>query len=236
MCIPKYKTGSYLRNMEKPNVSSLERSLESEDGLYEKDEEWLHFVTHFAGVLFILIFGWRLWRIPDLSPGLRVGIAVYLFTFFVVFLASSFYHLSALARHRKLMRKLDHISIYFFIAGSNTPYLLGYGDDSGFLFLCLMWGLVFFGTVIKWYEIHLPEWISLVFYLFLGWLGLVTVYLILDALIWKSIILVVLGGVLYSIGAYFYKHDTIKWYHGIWHLFVLVAAGAHFLAIYWQVQ
>ncbi|MCL4121112.1 UNVERIFIED_CONTAM: hypothetical protein GTU68_005485 [Idotea baltica] len=222
--------------MQKPNVEHLEHSVESEDALFGRDEERLHFATHFAGVLFVVLFGWRLWSAPGLTPNLQLGIGIYLVTFFVVFLASSFYHLTVLDRHRRLLRKLDHISIYFFIAGSNTPYLLGYGDDTGIVFLCLMWGLVLFGTIIKWFEIHLSEWLSLVFYLFLGWLGIVTVYLILDSLSLASIFLVVLGGVLYSVGAYFYRHDTIKWYHGIWHLFVLAAAGCHFLAIYWQVQ
>jgi hemolysin III len=203
---------------------------------YGFDEEKMHFITHFIGVLFILFFGHFLWSSSQPYFGLRVGIGIYLVTFFMVFFASSLYHHQYFKDHKRQLRKIDHIAIYFFIAGSNTPYLLGYTKSvGGTIFLVLMWSLVIFGTVIKWREINIPDWISLIYYLFMGWLGVFTMYLIFHEIKASTIMLIVLGGVLYSVGAYFYKHDRIKWYHSIWHVFVLCAAFSHFAAIYLQI-
>ncbi|NND34275.1 MAG: hypothetical protein HKN76_16945 [Saprospiraceae bacterium] len=203
---------------------------------YSPDEEQMHFITHLAGVIFILLFGHLLWVSSQLSPALQIGIAVYVVTFFIVFCASSIYHHHYFEKHRKQLRKLDHIAIYFFIAGSNTPYLLGYSQGiSGILFLFLMWSLVIFGSWVKWREVKIADWISLLYYLFMGWLGVVTMYLIFNEVKTNTILLIVLGGLLYSVGAYFYKNDSIKWYHSIWHVFVLCAAISHFAAIYLQI-
>jgi hemolysin III len=204
---------------------------------HQADEEHMHFFTHLLGVLFILFFGHYLWNAEDLSPRLQLGLMIYLFTFLGVFLASSAYHLHYLKDHKTQLRKIDHSAIYFFIAGSNTPYLLGFTDGhSGLLFLILMWTLVAFGLIIKWMEVKMPDWISLIYYLFMGWLGIVTMYLIFHEIQLSTLILIIAGGLLYSIGAYFYRYDQIKWYHSIWHLFVLGGAITHFLAIYWQIN
>jgi hemolysin III len=203
---------------------------------FDPDEENLHFITHLLGVIFILFFGHLLWMSSQMSTSLQIGVGIYLTTFFLVFFASAIYHHHFFKTRRRQLRKLDHIAIYFFIAGSNTPYLLGYSQEiEGLGFLITMWGLVFFGTVIKWLELRIPDWISLLYYLFMGWLGIVTMYLIFSELKTSAFILIIIGGLLYSIGAYFYKKDYIKWYHSIWHVFVLFAAISHFAAIYLQI-
>ena len=204
---------------------------------FHADEEHMHFVTHLLGVLFILFFGHYLWSSEELAPRLQIGLIIYLCTFLGVFLASSAYHLHYFKEHKNRLRKIDHSAIYFFIAGSNTPYLLGFTDGhSGLLFLVLMWSLVAFGLLIKWLEVKIPDWISLIYYLFMGWLGVVTMYLIFHEIQTATMILIIVGGLLYSIGAYFYRYDQIKWYHSIWHLFVLGGAITHFGAIYWQIN
>lgn len=160
--------------------SKLEEAGTKEHLEYGVDEEKMHFITHFVGVLFILLFGHFLWSSSQLTIALRVGIGIYMSTFFMVFLASSIYHHQYFKSHKRHLRKIDHIAIYFFIAGSNTPYLLGYTESiSGTIFLALMWSLVLFGTFIKWREINIPDWISLIYYLFMGWLGVFTMYLFL---------------------------------------------------------
>lgn len=204
---------------------------------HSMDEEHMHFFTHLLGVLFILFFGHYLWNADNLSPRLQWGLYIYLFTFLGVFLASSAYHFHYFKEHKSQLRKIDHSAIYFFIAGSNTPYLLGFTDGySGTVFLFLMWMLVGIGLVLKWLEIKLPDWISLIYYLFMGWLGIVTMYLIFQEIQMATLILVIAGGLLYSIGAYFYRFDHRRWYHSIWHVFVLGAAVTHFVAIYLQVN
>ncbi len=204
---------------------------------YGRDEEHMHFFTHLAGVVFILFFGRYLWQANDLDGSLQLGLVIYLITFLGVFLASSAYHLHYFRDHKHHLRKLDHSAIYFFIAGSNTPYLLGFTEGpAGLLFLIMMWLLVIAGLWMKWQERPIPDWMSLVYYLFMGWLGIVTMYLIFPRIQTVTLLLIIAGGLLYSIGAFFYRHDRIKWYHSIWHLLVLGAAVTHFMAIYVQLN
>lgn len=204
--------------------------------MYTSEEEYIHVLTHLLGVAFILISGFVLVSRSDLPKVVEWGLVIYVVTFLAVFLASSLYHSRMMLKHRNQLRKLDHIAIYFFIAGTNTPFLLGFSVSYfSQYFLALMWTLVLLGTAIKWFEWNIPDWLSLVFYLFMGWLGLVTLYLIYTEVSSICIYLIAIGGVLYTIGAYFYRYDYRKWYHSIWHVFVLLAAISHFAAIYWQV-
>ena len=201
------------------------------------EEEVVHFITHFFGVLFMIMLGNYLWTKQGISTGLNIALWIYLITFISVFLVSSIYHSQIFNDQRRQWKKLDHISIYFFIAGSNTPYLIEYStSELGILFLVLMWLLVAVGAYIKWQEVEIPDLYSLVFYLFMGWLGVVTVYLIYPNLEKYTFVLILIGGILYTIGTYFYHRDYKKWHHSIWHLFVLCAAMTHFGALYIQVH
>ena len=204
---------------------------------FSPEEERMHFWTHLLGVLFVLVFGpiliFKGWH----SSSLLSGLLVYSITFLGVFVASSLYHREMDLERKKQWRKADHIAIYFFIAGSNTPYLLEYSQgSSGWFFLAGMWSLVFIGLYLKLGFVKVPDWISLIFYLLMGWLGVVTVYLIFDAVMPLTFMLIVAGGILYTIGAYFYSRDINKWFHTIWHVFVLLGALVHFVAIYHQVS
>ena len=203
---------------------------------FSREEERMHFWTHVLGVLFVLIFGPILIIKGWHSSTLFSGLLIYSLTFLGVFMASSLYHLEKHTERKLKWRKADHIAIYFFIAGSNTPYLIEYSQGTlGWIFLIGMWSLVLLGFYLKLGYVKLPDWISLIFYLLMGWLGVVTMYLIYDAVKPLTFLLIVLGGVLYTIGAYFYSKDVRKWFHTIWHIFVLLGALVHFMAIFHQV-
>jgi len=201
------------------------------------DEERVHTWTHLLGVIFILIAGPLLLSYAPLGSRMFLSILIYVATFLAVFGASSRYHSSKQDKEKDLYRKIDHIAIYFFIAGSNTPYLLGFSDYKfAWIFLVVMWVLVMIGVVYKWFGMNWPDWISLVYYLLMGWLGVVTVYIIFDQINPITFALLVLGGILYTIGTFFYRKDFIKWYHSIWHVFVLLAAIAHYAALSFQLS
>ncbi len=201
---------------------------------YDIGEERWHAFTHMLGVVFIVMAGPLLLSMGSHLPH-RMALWVYLLTFVFVFAASATYHFAPDGRTKRLLRRVDHIAIYFFIAGTNTPFLVHFGDQRvGTFFLTLMWLLVLFGT---WYKLAAwgkYPWVSLVFYLSMGWLGIVTLYLIFPEVRWTTLWLIILGGLLYTAGVYFYRRDHKRWYHVIWHLFVLLAAISHFGAVYFQ--
>ncbi len=203
---------------------------------FSTSQERIHAVTHLLGVIFVLPFGYFLYQTASHLQE-TVAIIIYLSTFFGVFVASAVYHAISEERWKVRLRKVDHLAIYFFIAGSNTPYLLTAWDDpwSPYL-LALMWMMVLVGTLKKLLAWNMKPWISLAYYLVMGWLGIFTIYLIWPFTSTWTLRLVLLGGVLYTMGTYFYHHDHRKWYHTIWHLFVLMAACTHFAALYYHMN
>jgi len=202
---------------------------------FAPEEEKAHVITHGVGILFILIAGPLLVIDAPQINNLQVGLLIYVLSFLFVFASSTWYHYTRNGPKRDRLRVLDHIAIYYFIAGTNTPFLLGLVDGSrGLLFMALMGLLVLLGTCYKLSGTERFTWFSLFFYLLLGWLGLLTVYLIYPKVGLDVSLLIVAGGVFYTTGTYFYKYDSRRWYHTIWHIFVLCGALAHFWAI-WKI-
>ena len=203
---------------------------------YLEKEEKAHFWTHLAGVIFILIAGPILLTLDMSSISLRIGVVIYILSFLGVFGASSLYHYNKIPSLKSKLRAADHIAIYLFIVGTNAPLLLGFADHGiGWFFLGFMYALALLGIFFKLKGIKNRNWISLAFYLLMGWLGVYTIYLVYPKLHLFTFIMVAVGGLLYSIGTYFYRHDHKVWFHTIWHIFVLLAAVAHFSALAWQI-
>ncbi len=201
---------------------------------YTIAEEKAHVATHLLGVIFIICLGRPLINLMDEQTS-KISLWIFLFTFLFVFASSTIYHASRKIEIKRRLKILDHVAIYFFIAGSNTPYLslISHHDWAPY-FLIFMWALVLFGTLYKVLGWDLKSWISLAFYLFMGWLGIVTVILIYPVVTGVTLQLIILGGIFYSIGAYFYHQDHRRWYHTIWHIFVLLGAFTHYTALYCQ--
>ncbi|NND05690.1 MAG: hypothetical protein HKN87_04860 [Saprospiraceae bacterium] len=199
------------------------------------DEERAHTWTHLLGVLFIIVAGPVLLFLASIGSRMFISVVIYVITFLGVFAASARYHYAKDPAKKDFYRKIDHIAIYFFIAGSNTPYLLGFsGYSFAWIFLIVMWLLVLIGFLYKWFAMSWPDWISLIYYLLMGWLGVVTVYVIFDRIDPITFLLLLVGGIFYTIGTYFYRRDFIKWYHFIWHVLVLLAAITHYAALSYQ--
>jgi hemolysin III len=203
---------------------------------YQEKEEKAHFWTHFVGVIFILVGGPILLSQDVDSLSLRIGIIIYVISFLGVFGASSLYHFNRNPNLKAKLRAADHIAIYLFIVGTNAPLLLGFADHNiRWFFLGFMYALALIGIIFKLRKIKNRNWISLAFYLLMGWLGIYTIYLVYPKLHLFTFIMVAVGGLLYSIGTYFYRNDQKIWFHTIWHIFVLLAAVAHFSALAWQI-
>lgn len=166
--------------------------------------------------------------------GLALGLSVSVFTIclFLMFLVSTLYHAMAFdTPHKYVFRILDHIFIYFAIAGTYTPIAINLiGGWAAVAILVIQWGCVIFGIFYK--AVAKKEYpkLTLTLYLVMGWIAILFMPTIIKNSNLLFIGLIVLGGVLYSIGAYFYAKKR-KYDHLIWHLFINAASIAHYLAI-----
>jgi hemolysin III len=131
-----------------------------------------------------------------------------------------------------LWRKIDHISIYFMISGTYVPFMIRYIEfEKAIIFLSIIYSLVFIGSILKIWFTGKFEKASLFLYIFLGWMILFigkSFYQAADTLVISS---VVAGGIVYLAGVYFYVKDERKYYHAIWHIFVLLGSILHFQGV-----
>jgi hemolysin III len=161
-----------------------------------------------------------------------VGAAVYGFCFLLLFSMSTLYHAFQNPRAKKVLHMFDHISIYFLIAGTYTPFLLNYMmNTTGITLLCVLWGLTLIGIVFKIFFTGRFNFVSTIVYIGMGWILLFGGRQFFDAIPFDVMLMIVIGGGLYTIGAVFYLWEKLYYHHVIWHLFVLSAAVCHYVAV-----
>lgn len=161
-----------------------------------------------------------------------VGAAVFAFSFLLVFTFSTLYHAFQNPRVKKVLNIFDHISIYFLIAGTYTPFLLNYMmNATGITLLSVLWGLTIVGIVFKIFFTGRFNYASTAVYIGMGWILLFGGRSFFAAIPWPVLIMIIIGGVLYTVGALFYLWEKLYYHHVIWHLFVLAAAVCHYVAV-----
>jgi len=151
-----------------------------------------------------------------------VSVAIFGTTAFIGFTMSTIYHALAVNSGKRVMRVLDHTSIYFIIAGTYTPFaLLVLGGWVGWTIFGLNWALCFIGATLTAIDRKKFHKFAFVCYLVMGWMALAAVVPLVDAMGWSaSLWLLFAGGLAYTAGAVVYKLPG-KWTHGIWHLFTM---------------
>ena len=162
-----------------------------------------------------------------------VGVSIFCISIFLMFLISTLYH-SMLhdTRHKDVFHILDHIFIYFAIAGSYTPVALSViGGWQGWLIFILQWVMVIFGIFYKSLSRRSIPAVSLTIYMVMGWTVVFFLPLLIKHASWEFISLIALGGVFYTIGAVFYAMKAFRHHHLVWHLLINLAAASHYLAI-----
>jgi len=145
---------------------------------------------------------------------------------------SAAYNVFRHSPRRELLRRLDHGAIFLMIAGTYTPFTTSYLDGDWFTgSTAVIWAAALAGVSIKLAIPHRFEVLSVVVYLALGWVGLLALEPLLRALAPSVIVLLAVGGVLYSIGVIFHMWQGLRFHNAIWHIFVLCAASCHYAAI-----
>ncbi len=161
-----------------------------------------------------------------------VGAAIFGFSFLLVFTFSTLYHAFQNPAVKKVLHVFDHISIYFLIAGTYTPFLLNYMmNATGITMLSVLWGLTIIGTLFKVFYTGRFNFISTIVYIGMGWILVFSGRQFFVAIPTPVLTMIIIGGVLYTLGTIFYLWEKLYYHHVIWHLFVLAAAICHYVAV-----
>ncbi|WP_411031035.1 PAQR family membrane homeostasis protein TrhA [Spongiimicrobium sp. 3-5] len=202
-----------------------------------QEEERLNALSHgFGALLGIIGFFILLERNTNKSDFATASIIIYSLSLVMLFSASTLYHSVSKVSLKQRLRILDHISIYFLIAGTYTPVaLITLVEGNGWLIFYLVWGIAAVGTVLKLFFTGRFEYVSLLLYLAMGWLIAFDFQNLREVISTLGIQLLFLGGFFYTLGIVFYAIRKIPYNHLIWHFFVLGGAISHWLMIYYTV-
>ncbi|MBY7733056.1 PAQR family membrane homeostasis protein TrhA [Vibrio bathopelagicus] len=203
---------------------------------YSDIEERANAITHGLGVVLGVVgLILLLIRAFDYQADMLTitSMTVYGSSIILLFLASTLYHSITTEKTKRLLKTLDHCAIYLLIAGSYTPFLLvGLRTPLAMGLMAVIWGIALVGIIMKIAFVYRFKRLSLFIYLAMGWLSLVVVYQLAMNIDIGGLVLLAVGGVIYSLGVIFYVAKRIPYNHAIWHLFVLAGCACHFFAIY----
>ena len=197
-----------------------------------REEEYWNALSHFIGLIGSIVGVFFLFSYNNnLTYLSTLGIVLFGFGLISVYLSSTLYHYVSEPILKEKLRIFDHISIYYLIAGSYAPVcLITLLNMSGLYIFAVVSFIALFGTFFKLFYTGRFEKLSLVLYLFMGWLVIVDIKTVYEFIEFNGFLLLVLGGVSYSIGTIFYSLDK-KYAHTVWHLFVLAGSTLHFFFI-----
>jgi hemolysin III len=161
-----------------------------------------------------------------------VSVAIYCAALVSVFAISAGYHLTTFPPVKNLLRGFDHAAIYGKIAATYTPFaVVKMGGIAGYTLLGLVWALALIGATAKLIRPNGFEFVSYILYLAQGWLCLAVLGPLIHAVSSRTIILLLLGGILYTTGVVFHLWRKLPYHTAIWHIFVIAASAMHFTAI-----
>ena len=163
-----------------------------------------------------------------------VGASVFATAMVLLYLTSTLFHALPASRAKRVFQILDHAAIYLLIAGTYTPFTLGVLRGSwGWTLFGLVWGIAVVGTVLKALGGVRYTTLSTWAYLAMGWLVLIAAKTVWTLVPTWGLFWLVAGGVAYTAGAAFFMAERIKYFHFVWHLFVVAGTACHFVAVLW---
>lgn len=197
-------------------------------------EELFNTITHLLGTVAALI-GLILLIRQQTDPWKLLSFSIFGGTMILLYATSTVYHAISGRAAKKILRKLDHLAIYMLIAGTYAPFtLVTLRSNWGWSVFGIVWTLALVGIVID----LLPNKrghraIPMTIYLLMGWMALFLAHPLLENLPTNGFVLLVCGGLFYTFGLIFYGLDErVRFFHTIWHLFVLAGSFFHFLTVY----
>lgn len=204
--------------------------------------EKLNSITHLIGAVFATMGLGALISVAVNQDHWQslVSFSIYGATLVLLYTVSTLYHSFRSQTLKAFFQKLDHVAIYFLIAGTYTPYMMiSLGDGNGPILLVAVWGLAFLGVLLELLVSRRIEVLQLSIYLAMGWLVVFDYSNLSKAIGPVGMFWLIAGGLAYTSGIIFYVLDhcgKLVHAHGIWHLFVLVGSISHFISIIGYVE
>ncbi len=197
-------------------------------------EEILNAITHgigamlaIAGLVILVV-----WSAIDGTPWHITSFAIFGSALVVLYTISTLYHGFTRVRVKTLFRKFDHMAIFLLIAGTYTPFCLTVLNGwVGWTLFGVVWACAIAGIILKVFSTGRHEVLSTALYVAMGWVVLLFIKPLYSATPLESFILLIAGGAFYSIGVFFFAKDKVKYFHGIWHMFVLTGSVLHFFSV-----
>lgn len=200
----------------------------------DKREEIANAITHGIGTLLaiaalvvLIVFSaikGNVWHV--------VSFSIFGATLVTLYLASTLYHSFTGEKVKVLFRKFDHMSIYLLIAGTYTPFCLTVLNNwIGWTLFGIVWGCAIIGIVLKVFYTGKKELLSTILYVLMGWVALIAIQPLFNSVSLLTFILLITGGLFYTAGTFFFVKDRVKYFHSVWHLFVLAGSGFHVFAV-----
>jgi hemolysin III len=170
------------------------------------------------------------------SAWVVVSSSVFSFTLVLVYLCSTLYHSLVRTGARHVFHILDHSSIYLLIAGTYTPLcLVTLRGPVGWTLFGVVWSLAVAGVIFKSFAVDRFELASAIVYLAQGWFIVVAVVPLVHTLGWHGVMWLGAGGVAYTLGIIFFALDRLRYFHALWHLFVLAGSIFHYFGILYYI-
>ena len=205
---------------------------------FTKKEEIAHAITHGIGALLsiaalvvLIVFSSLNGDTLQVISGIVFGT-----TMLFMYLSSTIVHSLPEGKWKDIFQIFDHSSIYLFIAGSYTPFLLvPLRGDIGWTLFGIIWGIAIAGVIFKVFFVKKFLVLSTLFYILMGWLIIFVWKPLTNLMHGNGITLLVIGGIFYTVGAIFYMWRSFPYHHAVWHLFVIAGSAFHFFAIFYYV-
>jgi hemolysin III len=201
---------------------------------YTRGEELANSLTHGLGFLLSIggLAGLVTFAALHGDAWAVTACAVFGTSLVLLYASSTLYHSIQPSRLKQALRVVDHVAIFLLIAGTYTPLLLvNLRGRWGWSLFGVVWALAVAGITLKLFFTGRYRVLSTLVYLFMGWIVLVAIKPLVEALPRESLILLFTGGIAYSVGTVFYLWKRLPYHHAVWHLFVLTGSICHFFAV-----
>jgi hemolysin III len=199
-------------------------------------EEIANSVSHGVGLLLALV-GFSVLVVVTLQRGDAmqvVGATVFATTMVLLYSTSTLFHAFPQSRAKRVFQVLDHSAIYLLIAGTYTPFTLGVLHGTwGWILFGLVWSMAAAGILLKAIGGIRYNTVSTLVYIAMGWLVVIAADQVWALVPKWGIFWLFAGGVAYTLGAAFFLAERIRFFHFVWHLFVIAGTACHFIAVLW---
>ncbi len=201
---------------------------------YSIGEEIFNSVSHGVGAILAVVgCGLLMNRAAGLGYAAVISCAVYGFALFMMYTMSSLYHAVSDPKSKAVLRIFDHCTIFLLITGTYAPYtLVTLGGWLGVTIISVLVVLTIVGIILNAVNMERFKKLSMLLYVAMGWCIIAAFGTLVENLALPGIVLLLMGGVVYTLGIVFYKMKGKKYMHSVWHLFVLCGSILQFLSIY----